>query len=43
MIRRKVKEKCKKKSIFNDFENIVENGIFAHSEQMLIFPPCFQN
>jgi len=27
---------------WNDFENIVQNGTFAHYEQMLLFPQCFQ-
>ena len=31
-----------KMPIFNGFENIVENGAFAHNEQMLRFPQYLQ-
>ena len=31
-----------KMPILNGFKNIVENGAFAHYEQMLHFPQCFQ-
>ena len=32
----------KEKTFLNGFKNIVENGAFAHYEQMLHFPQCFQ-